>query len=139
MMYRRRVTRKRHDPLEAKGHLEEVTEFGQRLASDFIIVSKSHKNDKESVVLVIRDEYSGYLAAYPCAKRTSEVIVKSMLAFLRPSFHAHPTTMCKTDNAPEFMSACTTLGFVHEPSLARRWPHNSVIAQWSVRLERWRR
>lgn len=38
MMYRRRVTRKRHDPLEAKGHLEEVTEFGQRLASDFIIV-----------------------------------------------------------------------------------------------------
>ena len=135
MMYRRRVTRKTHDPLEARGDLEEVTEFGQRLASDFIIVSKSHKNDKESVVLVIRDEYSGYLAAYPCAKRTSEVIVKSMLAFLGPSFHAHPTIMCKTDNAPEFVSACTTLGFVHEPSLARRWPHNSVMEREIRTLE----
>ena len=34
-MYRRKVTRKRHDPLEARGELEEVTMFGQRLAADF--------------------------------------------------------------------------------------------------------
>ena len=29
-MYRHKVTRKRHDPLEARGELEEVTKFGQR-------------------------------------------------------------------------------------------------------------
>ena len=50
-MYRRKVTRKRHDPLEARGELEEVTKFGQRLALDFIVVNKSHANDKEAVVL----------------------------------------------------------------------------------------
>ena len=134
-MYRRKVTRKRHDPLEARGGLEEVTKFGQRLALDFIIVNKSHANDKEAVVLVIRDEYSGYLAAYPCAKRNSDNIVRSTLSFLGPSFHEHPTIMCKTVNAPEFMSACTTLGFVHEPTLARRWPHNSVAEREVRTLE----
>ena len=60
-MYRRKVTRKRHDPLGARGALEEVTKFGQRLALDFIVVNKSHANDKEAVVLVIRDKYSGYI------------------------------------------------------------------------------
>ena len=39
-MYRRKITKKRHDPLEARGGLEEVTMFGQRLAADFIIVNK---------------------------------------------------------------------------------------------------
>ena len=125
-MYRRKVTRKRRDPLEARGELEEVTMFGQRLAADFIVVNKSHANDKEAV-LVIRDEFSGYLAANPCARRNADVVVKSTLTFLGPSYHERPTIMCKTDNAPEFLSACTTLGFVHEPTLARRFPRNSVI------------
>ena len=125
-MYRRKVTRKRRDPLEARGELEEVTMFGHRLAADFIVVNKSHANDKEAV-LVIRDEFSGYLAANPCARRNADVVVKSTLTFLGPSYHEHPTIMCKTDNAPEFLSACTTLGFVHEPTLARRFPCNSVM------------
>ena len=43
--------------------------------------------------------------------------------------------MCKSDDAPEFMSACTTLGFVHEPSLSNRWPHNSVIEREIRTLE----
>ena len=134
-MYRRKVTKKRHDPLADRGELEEVTKFGQRLALDFIIITKSHKSDKESVVLVIRDEFSGYMSAFPCARRNADFIVKSVLAFLGPSYHAHPTIMCKTDCAPELMSACTTLGFVHEPTLARRWPHNSVMEREIRTLE----
>ena len=78
-------------------------------------------------MLVIRDEFSGYLAANPCATRNADVVGKSTLTFLGPSYHEHPTIMCKTDNAPEFLSACATLGFVHEPTLARRFPRNSVI------------
>ena len=70
--YRRKVNRKWHDALEARGELEEVTKFGQRLAADFIIVNKSHANDKEAVVLVIRNEFSGYLAAYLC---TNEILI----------------------------------------------------------------
>ena len=134
-MYRRKVTKKRHDPLEARGGLEEVTTFGQRVAADFIIVNKSHATDKEAVVLVIMDEFSGYLAAYPCVRRNADVVVKSILSFLGPSYHERPTIMCETDNAPEFSSACTTLGFVHEPTLARRFPHNSVVERLLRTLE----
>ncbi len=49
-MYRRKITKRRHDPLAARGDLEEVTKFGQRLALDFIVVNKSRANDKEAVV-----------------------------------------------------------------------------------------
>lgn len=134
-MYRRKVTRHRHDPLADRGALEEVTKFGQRIAADFIIVSKSHKEDKEAVVLVIRDEFSGYMQAFPCVKRSQDVIVKSVLAFLGPTYYTNPTIMCKTDCAAEFSAACNTLGFVHEPSLARRFPHNSVMEREIRTLE----
>ena len=35
--------------------------------------------------------------------------------------------MCKSDNAREFQASCNVLGFVHEPTLARRFPHNSKL------------
>ena len=54
-MYRRKVARRRHDPLASRGDLEQVDDFGQPLAMDFIIVSKTHQTDRESVVLVVRD------------------------------------------------------------------------------------
>ena len=78
-MYRRKVAKKRHEPLMDRGDLEPVTVFGQKLTINFIIVSKSHKGDKESVVLVIRDEFLGYIVAYPCSKRASDFVVKSLL------------------------------------------------------------
>jgi hypothetical protein len=73
---------------------------------DFIIVSKSHKNERESVVLVIRGEFSGHIAAYSCHKRSSDFVVKSLLAFLGPSCYAHPAIICKPDCAPELQAAC---------------------------------
>ena len=38
-----------------------------------------------------------------------------------------PCVLFKSDNARELLSACATLGFTSEPSLERRWPHNSVL------------
>lgn len=112
-----------------------MTKFGQRIAADFIIVSKSHKDDKEAVVLVIRDEMSGYMQAFPCVKRSQDVVVKSVLAFLGPTYYSNPTIMCKTDCAAEFAAACATLGFLHEPTLARRFPHNGTMEREIRTLE----
>ena len=134
-MYRRKITKKRADPLADRGELEPVTEFGQRVAADFIIVSKTLKDEKETVVLVLRDEFSGFIAAYPAPTRSQDSIVKSVLSFLGPTYFAHPMIMCKTDNAPEFKAACSTLGFVHEPTLSRRFPHNSVLEREIRTLE----
>ena len=86
-MYRRRTNSKRHDPLESRGMLPEVTAFGERLACDFIIVSKSRTEGRDNVVLVVRDEFSGFVRAFPLGSRSSENINKHLLAFLGPSYH----------------------------------------------------
>lgn len=121
-MYKRRTVRTRLDSLSDRGALPEVKGFGERIASDFIIVAKSSDGTNESYVQVVRDEYSGYLFAYPSA-------------FLGPYYHSTPMIMCKSENAREFNAACSTLGFIHEPTLAKRFPHNSVLERGIRTLE----
>ena len=74
-MYKRRTTKVRTDPLEDRGSLEPVTSFGERIATDFIIVRKL-KDGREHVVQVIRDEFSGWLRAYPTANRDTDSVVR---------------------------------------------------------------
>ena len=126
-MYRRRTNSKRHDPLESRGMLPEVTAFGERLACDFIIVSKSRTEGRRNVVLVIRDEFSGFVRSFPLGSRSSETINKHLLAFLGPSYHKQQSIMVKSDQAHEFQASCSQLGFQHEPTLENRWPHNSRL------------
>ena len=126
-MYKAKTVKVRHNPLEARGNLEPVTKFGQRIASDFVVVNKTSDGTRESYVQVVRDEYSGYLVAYPVTKHDTETVTRNLLAFLGPAYHSTPTIMCKSDNAREFQASCNVLGFVHEPTLARRFPHNSKL------------
>ena len=123
----RRTNSKRHDPLESRGMLPEVTAFGERLACDFIIVSKSRTEGRDNVVLVVRDEFSGFVRAFPLGSRSSENINKHLLAFLGPSYHKQPSIMVKSDRAHEFQASCSQLGFQHEPTLENRWPHNARL------------
>ena len=118
-MYKRPTVRARADRLHDRGMLPPVDAFGQRLASDFIVISKTSDGTNESYVQVIRDEYSGYLNAYPSSKHNAESVTRHLLAFLGPYYHSTPMIVCKSDNAREFSSACSALGFVHEPTLAR--------------------
>ena len=126
-MYKKKTQRVRHDSLMERGGLGEVSSFGERLAVDFVVVSKSGSGDKEAYALVCRDEFSGFLRAFPCANRHTDTVTKHVLDFLGPSYSKQPTILCKSDCAPEFSKVCAVLGMVHEPSLARRWPHNSVL------------
>ena len=56
-MYRKSVRKLHHDPLTDRGALEPVAHFGQRVATDFIVVQKLGPG-KEHVVQVLRDEHS---------------------------------------------------------------------------------
>ena len=124
-MYRKSVRRTRHDPLTDRGALPPVDQFGQRIATDFIIVQKL-SSGKEHVVQVVRDEHSGWLRAFPLAKRDAATVVGNLLAFLGPAYD-QPSVMVKSDQAPEVRSACRQLGFGFEGSLENRFPHNSVL------------
>ena len=64
-MYKSKTARVRYDPLESRGNLEPLTKFGERIASDFVVVSKSSNAMNESYVQVLRDEYSGFISAFP--------------------------------------------------------------------------
>lgn len=112
-----------------EGCLQEVTAFGERLACEFIIVSKARTEGRDNVVLVVRDEYSGLIRAFPASSRSSGTINKHLLAFLGPSFFKQPSIMVKSDQAQEFLASCSQLGFQHEPALANRWPHNARLEQ----------
>ena len=124
-MYKKRTTKFRADPLADRGSLDPVTAFGERIATDFIIVRKL-KSGRENAVQVIRDEFSGWLRAYPIATRDTDSVVRNILTFLGPSCR-HSCIMCKSDQAPEIVAACKRLGFVHEDSLENRFPHNAQL------------
>ena len=81
-MYKSKTARVRCDPLESRGNLEPVTKFGERIASDFVVVSKSSNGMNESYVQVVRDEYSGFISAFPSVKHDTETVTRNLLAFL---------------------------------------------------------
>ena len=116
-MYRKKVRKFRPDPLHDRGRLEPVTQFGERLASDFVIVQKL-ATGKENTVQVIRDEFSGWIRAYPITKRDTTTVVRNLLNFLGPSYN-QPCIMIKSDQATETRLAAQQLGFVFEGTLEK--------------------
>ena len=126
-MYKRRTQSKRYDSLSSRGDLPEVTSFGERIACDFIIVSKARTEGRNNVVLVVRDEFGGLIRAFPCGSKSSETINKHLLALLGPSYHVVPSVMMKSDQAVEFSASCSQLGFQQKSTLENRWPHNSQL------------
>ena len=124
-MYRKRVSRFRHDPLKDRGGLSPVESFGERIATDFIIVQKL-ASGRENSVQIIRDEHSGWIRAYPITKRDTSAVVRNLLNFLGPSYN-QPCIMIKSDQARETRLAAQQLGFVFEGTLENRFPHNSVL------------
>ena len=122
-MLKKRTARVRYT--KGEDELDSVEEFGQRIAADFIIVHKDSSNT-ETVVLVVRDEATGYVRTFPLVSRHEDGVVRSLLSFLG-KYPSGPCVLFKSDNAKELLSAWATLGFTSEPSLERRWPHNSVL------------
>ena len=126
-MYHKRTNSKRFAQFESRGMLPETKAFGERLSCDFIIVSKARTEGRDNVVLIVRDEFSGFIRAFPTSSKSRETINKHLLAFLGPSFYKQPSIMMKCDQAHEFIASCSQLGFQHEPTLENRWPHNAQL------------
>jgi hypothetical protein len=124
-MYKKRTQRVRRDPPKERGELEPTTVFGERIATDFIIVQKL-ASGKENAVQVIRDEHSGWIRAYPITKRDTPTVVRNLLSFLGPAYNK-PCIMVKSDQAREVRLATSQLGFVFEGTFENRHPHNSVL------------
>ncbi|CAE7609059.1 unnamed protein product, partial [Symbiodinium necroappetens] len=89
---------------DGEDELDAVDEFGQRIAADFIIVRKDSRST-ETVVLVIRDEATGYIRSFPLVSRHEDGVIKSVLQFLG-RYKSGPCVLVKSDNAREIIGAC---------------------------------
>ena len=105
--YRNKVTSKPHDPLRDRGELPTVKQVGERLATDFIIVQKT-KSGSENVVQVIRDEFSGWVRAFPLTKRDADTVGRNLLEFLGPAYN-QTHIIVKSDPATQVISATKQL------------------------------
>ena len=76
---------------------------------------------KEHVVQIIRDEHSGWLRAFPLARRDTQTVVGNILSFLGPAYD-QPSVVVKPDQAPETRAACRQRGCLFEGLLENRSP-----------------
>ena len=88
-MLKKRTARVRHT--KGEDELDPVEEFGQRIAADFIIVHKDSRST-ETVVLVVRDEATGYMRTFPLVSRHEDGVVRSLLSFLGK----YPSVCCSS-------------------------------------------
>ena len=47
-----------------------------------MVLKETSSDERESTVLVVRDEFSGFFRAFPFTRRTNENLMRCLLAFL---------------------------------------------------------
>ena len=119
-----------------------VTAKNQQLFADYLIAQRSASgvtkrgSVKEAIEeyasFGVRDAYSGVGICQPKTSRTKDKCYGDLKGFTGPSIHKKsPHVVVKSDAAPEIMSAVYDLGWHSEPSLANKWPHNTVHERWT--------
>ena len=106
--YKKRKVKKREYELLERG-LDPVSGLWERIAIDFIVVGKTGESKSDHYVLMIRDEWSGFLLGIPMFSRDGDLIVSQILG---PRASAH-TLVCKADVAKEFEYAAEQLGALY--------------------------
>ena len=118
----------------------------QQLSSDNLIISKSKpdrppirgdpraSSEGDITIHTVRDYYSGVGMAWPGKGRDENVIFSNLKFFC--GIHARrPNILVRSDAAREITSAVSNLGWIAEPSLENRWPHNAVHERWQATLK----
>ena len=106
--------------------MPESSKFGEQVAIDHMVVSKS-SGGKEFLVLIVYDSFSGIVNAYPATSKGSDFVYSCLRHFVGLRFK-NPDTVCRSDAAPELLKAIRDLGWLPETALPRRWPRNSANA-----------
>ena len=117
-----------------------VKEPWQQLGSDSLIVSRSNSDEAKlsesgnSTIHTIRDQYSGCALAIPVTKRVKDQIYYNFKHYMGK--HAkNPLVVVKSDAAAEITGAVSELGWLPEPGIENKWPHNSVHERYQSTLK----
>ena len=111
--------------------------FGKIIMADNIIIANEENEagkgaSGERTALIVKDAFSGARMIFPATRRTMENNMVGLQRFLGPAISASKVVM-KSDAAKELVGAAERLGWLPEPSLPNRWPHNATLER-DVRL-----
>ena len=108
----------------------------QQLGVDMIVVSKGGEDVLHRMsaagnkfTWTIRDHYSGQGFTLPSDSASQDTIRNALLNFVGAENDA-PKIIVKSDCARAIIGAVEELGWLSEPSLANRWPHNTYHERW---------
>jgi len=124
-----RMRRRRQDP-DVLPEQPLPAKVGERISTNTYMVAKSAADEVkvahggEYCAQTCRDSFSVVSVSLKIQQRTTENIGAVLLHFSpnRPG----EATVCKGDNAKEAMGAVKGLGWIPDPSLENRFPHNSA-------------
>ena len=88
--------------------------------------------NKDTRAHTIRDVYGGNAAAICGNNGESETLKQNFIWFAGIDINEPKIrhALVKTDNAPALIKAIKELGWIPEPSIAKRWPHNTIHERW---------
>ena len=89
-----------------------------------MITGLSKGSDGESCCLVVLDDYSGAVAAYPQTKRDTDSNIRCLQHFGGTGAHGKALCQVKTDCAEELKGAVEYLGWLPDPSVPNDQIHN---------------
>ena len=125
---RQRRYARRSEPSDSG--LQPPTKPWQQLSSDDIIIAKSADDSTRisasghTVVHCILDTYSGCGIGVPCKHKLADVHYKNFRMFAGPHVR-DPTVVVRSDAAKDLTTAIEAIGWLSEPSLENKWPHNA--------------
>ena len=111
--------------------LPAVKKVFDRISADHMITQKSTEGKIENnVAFTVRDEWSGAGIACPRRTRSLESNRVDLKHFVGVKGPTRPNILVKSDAANEIVGAVKMLGWMPEPSLQNRWPHNTTHERW---------
>ena len=119
---------------EAPDDLPPPKKFADAITADHAILDKGGESrDGDKVVLIIQDQYTKFLQAYPSVSKNTHETFLAFQKFLGPGTTARHAY---TDNSAEFLKALEKLGIDHDTSTPNRSETNGVAESRSPRQRR---
>ena len=111
----------RHFRSKSGAFQREVKTFGDLITFD-LVESAGDAENNDKYVMIIRDIYTGIIMGYPIGRKNTVTVINSIkhVAGIRKIKQVH------SDDAPEFINACSELKIPHDLSLPGKKQNNSL-------------
>jgi len=116
-------------PSDEHFKLDTPKDFGDLVTSDSVFAIKRNSTSPakhgDTTSLVTRDKATGWVAAYPSKRKSSEDVMEAVNNFKGPQ----PIKRWYSDGAPELHAVCRKLGIRHDTSDPHRSETNGFTEQ----------